>query len=316
MGGLIKIREVSLKYDISARALKYYEDMGLLQSTKSDDYAYRLYDGSAIKRLEQILILRKLNIKIKDIQRIFNSGNSEIVLEVLSQKVTDIDDEVALLHELKEVVLEFIAQIEKADFSKDSDVKLFYEKVKEMERLVNVEYNGNPSTVNKLIDVTEKIERFPDIRIIELPKVKMARSGKSNLNQFDKWWSSIKLPGFLQLSPRDFMWKNEELDCFEWLFCIPDDFTDTNGFEIFDFPGGLYAVASAFDGEDILRVNKLIHKWVDNSLKFEVSNKENDTEIRYDMGHIIGEMATGDGESAPAMDLFIPIVTKNNRRGK
>jgi DNA-binding transcriptional MerR regulator len=57
-----------LKYDISARALKYYEDMGLISSRKSDDYAYRLYDENAIKRLEQILILRKLNIKIKDIQ--------------------------------------------------------------------------------------------------------------------------------------------------------------------------------------------------------------------------------------------------------
>ena len=95
MSNLVKIRDVSLKYDISARALKYYEDMGLIQSTKSDGYAYRLYDEAAIKRLEQILIRRKLNIKIKDIQRIFSSNSSEVVLEVFSQKITDIDDEVA-----------------------------------------------------------------------------------------------------------------------------------------------------------------------------------------------------------------------------
>lgn len=73
MSKLIKIHEVSVQYGITARALKYYEDMGLIQSTKSNDYAYRLYDENAIKRLEQILILRKLNIKIKDIQRIFYS---------------------------------------------------------------------------------------------------------------------------------------------------------------------------------------------------------------------------------------------------
>ena len=30
MEGLIKIREISSKYDISARALRYYEDMGLV----------------------------------------------------------------------------------------------------------------------------------------------------------------------------------------------------------------------------------------------------------------------------------------------
>ncbi|MCP6657884.1 MerR family transcriptional regulator, partial [Klebsiella pneumoniae] len=80
MGNLIKIREISLKYDISARTLRYYEDMGLIQSTRSNDYAYRLYNDNAVKRLEQILILRKLNISIRDIQRIFNSGNSGVVL--------------------------------------------------------------------------------------------------------------------------------------------------------------------------------------------------------------------------------------------
>jgi hypothetical protein len=35
-----------------------------------------------------------LNISIKDIQRIFQSFDSEIVLEVLGRKVPDIDDEV------------------------------------------------------------------------------------------------------------------------------------------------------------------------------------------------------------------------------
>ena len=91
MDSLIKIRDVSTRYDISARTLRYYEDMGLISSTRSDDYAYRMYDEAAVKRLEQILILRKLNISIKDIQRIFNTSASEVVLEVLGKKVDDID---------------------------------------------------------------------------------------------------------------------------------------------------------------------------------------------------------------------------------
>jgi len=61
MNDLIKIHEVSSKYDITARTLRYYEDMGLIVSARSADYAYRLYDETAIKRLEQILILRKLS---------------------------------------------------------------------------------------------------------------------------------------------------------------------------------------------------------------------------------------------------------------
>ena len=104
MGELIKIRDLSSRYDISSRTLRYYEDMGLITSTRSEDYAYRLYDENAIKRLEQILILRKLNISIKDIQRIFDTSGSEVVLEVLGKKVENIDGEITLLHELKKIM--------------------------------------------------------------------------------------------------------------------------------------------------------------------------------------------------------------------
>ena len=47
MNDLIKIQEVSSKYDITARTLRYYEDMGLIVSARSADYAYRLYDETA-----------------------------------------------------------------------------------------------------------------------------------------------------------------------------------------------------------------------------------------------------------------------------
>ena len=164
MNELIKIRDVAIKYDISARTLRYYEDMGLITSTRSDDYAYRLYDDAALQRLEQILILRKLNISIKDIQRIFNISGSEVVLEVLGKKVDAIDEEVSLLHELREIVLEFIRQIEHSDFGKESDVKLLYEKAKEIEtQIINVDYEGNASNVNRLLEVTEKLAVAPDV---------------------------------------------------------------------------------------------------------------------------------------------------------
>jgi len=164
MNELIKIKDMISKYGVSARTLRYYEDMGLIDSTRKDDYAYRLYDEAAVKRLEQILILRKLNISIKDIRRVFSTPSSNVVLEILDKKVNDIDDEVALLHELKEIVLAFIHQIKGADFSNDGDVKLLYEKAKDIEaQLINVDYNGNQSNVNRLMEVTNKLERKPEI---------------------------------------------------------------------------------------------------------------------------------------------------------
>ena len=164
MNELTKITDLTGRYDVSARTLRYYENMGLISSIRSDDYAYRLYDEAAVKRLEQILILRRLNVSIRDIRRVFDAPGSDVVLEVLDKKMGDIDDEIALLHELKEVILEFIRQIKDADFSNDGDVKLLYEKAKDIEsQLANVDYNGNPGSVNRLLEVTEKLAQKGDI---------------------------------------------------------------------------------------------------------------------------------------------------------
>ncbi|MCL2519317.1 MAG: MerR family transcriptional regulator [Oscillospiraceae bacterium] len=155
MNELIKIKEISNKYGITTKTLRYYEKMGLIQSRRTKDYAYRMYDEQAIKRLEQILILRRLSTSIKDIKRIFETTGSEIVLEILNKKADDIDDEIALLYELKEMVLKFIRQIKQADFSKDSDVKMLYEKAREIEN--QIVGDENAVDLDRFIEVTDKL---------------------------------------------------------------------------------------------------------------------------------------------------------------
>jgi DNA-binding transcriptional MerR regulator len=317
MGELIKIREVSLRYDISARALKYYEDMGLIQSTKSDDYAYRLYDENAIKRLEQILILRKLNIKIKDIQRIFISGGSEVVLEVLSQKVTDIDGEVALLNELKEIVLDFIEQIEHFNFQNDQDVKLLFEKAKDIkQQITNVDYNGNASNVNRLLEVTEKLNKSPDIRVISFPEMKMISSGPIRdiqvFEEFDNWWSSIDMRNFI--TPRDFLYFDKKENCMIWLIAPPENFQNTSKYKYINFSGGLYAVCSSKDGDgvDMEKTKTAMRKWIEDSVFFEESNEQNDLSIRYELGHVCTPKIFKEKMGYHLMDIFIPIVVKED----
>jgi len=268
---LIKIRDVSIRYDVSARTLRYYEDMGLITSARSDDYAYRMYDDAAVKRLEQILILRKLNISIKDIQRIFAASGSEVVIEVLGKKVDDIDGEVALLHELREIVLEFIRQIERADFADDSDVKLLYEKAKDIEnQLVNVDYNGNPSNVNRLTEVTDKLKRAPQVSIIEIPKCRMATSGPNTFQEtlkFSDWWDGyLKKCQYPVFTHWDYMFA-EDGKVVWW--CIVEKWVtgeDCGGYELFDFEGGLYAYTTGIDEDEINPILKdSIVKWLETS---------------------------------------------------
>jgi DNA-binding transcriptional MerR regulator len=59
------ITRVSRNYNISTRTLRYYEKIGLLPSNKQEGYAYRTYDDNSLKILEQIIILRKLQIPLK-----------------------------------------------------------------------------------------------------------------------------------------------------------------------------------------------------------------------------------------------------------
>jgi len=154
MTNLTKINDVTTRFDITARSLHYYEKMGLIQSTRDESSGYRLYDETAITRLKQILILQKMSISIKDIGHIFSANNSAAVLNVLDKKVDDIDSEVALLHELKEIVLEFIRQMRQADFSNETDVKMLFDKAMEIETSLA---EGNPA-ISHLLDTSSHID--------------------------------------------------------------------------------------------------------------------------------------------------------------
>lgn len=315
MNELVKIKDLSAQYEVSARTLRYYEDMGLISSTRSTDYAYRMYDEDAVKRLKQILILRKLSIGIKDIQKIFSTTGSEVVLEVLSRKAGDIDNEVALLHELKEVVLAFMQQIREADFGSDADIKLLYEKARELEtELSHPDYNGNPANVNRLMAVTDQLKKAPEVRIIQLPACRMATSGLDSFDQvvgtFDQWWGEYdKKRKGVNWSPLDFMWFEE--DKVVWWLAVENDATpeDTGGYDIIDFEGGLYAAAMSVDGDDDIggRVYGGIVKWVENSAGFERDERPGHRTLCH-MVNPTEEIKKGLGYHQ--LDIFVPVKLK------
>jgi DNA-binding transcriptional MerR regulator len=292
MNELIKIRDISARYDITARTLRYYEDMGLIISTRSDDYAYRMYDENAVRRLEQILILRKLNISIKDIQRIFNTSGSEAVLEVLGKKVQSIDDEIALLHELKNIVLDFIHEIEKIDFANNADIKSLYDKAKEIEtQLISVDYVGKPSNINRLIEISEKLDKkVPDVMIVKIPKFRAFTTGLVGWDKVFDMGSDVKsrelsargLTMPILFDGHDFLYGKDGKAA--WIWRIKDEATetDTHPFEITEFQGGLYAVSVSVDGdgESHDKVRSKTAKWL------ETTNFVMDNE-REMLGHMI-----------------------------
>jgi len=156
-------------------------------------------------------------------------------------------------------------------------------------------------------------QEFPFVRIIELPAVKMVRSGTGNLETFNQWWSAVAAQDKSSLFPRDFMWFNPQLGDMEWLYASPQGMNDTGGYAVFDFPGGLFAVAACNDNdEDIQKTSGLIHEWVAQSEVFgEVSN-EDSPNPRYEMGHVITPLNSKEIMGYHQMDLFVPVVWKKS----
>jgi len=319
MDNLIKIKDISSNYDVTTRTLRYYEDMGLINSTRSGDYAYRMYDENAVRRLEQILILRKLNIGIKDIQRIFNTSGSDIVLDVLGKKVQSIDDEVALLHELKEIVIDFIREVECINFADNSGIKMLYEKAKVIEtQFISVDYIGKPNTtkVDRLIEITEKLDnKIPDVMVVRIPKF---RAVTSKYGRWDEWgvlmswaWQKGRLERLFDnviFGCTDFLIRKDNK--FQYIMAVKEHITaaDTSPFEIIEFEGGLYALSVSIDGDDesLHKVEDKIFKWIEG------------TNFEYDDSRgVMGHMAHNDddikrGLGYEQLQRYVPIKVKNN----
>ena len=67
------VKQVSRLTGISVRALHYYDEIGLLKPSDITEAGYRLYDDTALERLQSILFFRELEFPLKDIREIMES---------------------------------------------------------------------------------------------------------------------------------------------------------------------------------------------------------------------------------------------------
>lgn len=111
--GLYTISEVTRKYQLSTRTLRYYEQIGLLRSSKKEGYAYRTYDQGSLRILEQILILRRLRIPLRDIQTILQNEESRVATAIFQKKIKELSDEIAAMASVKSILEQFASSLKK-----------------------------------------------------------------------------------------------------------------------------------------------------------------------------------------------------------
>ena len=69
------VKEVSKLTGVSVRTLHHYDAIGLLKPTKVTEAGYRMYDDTALSRLQNILLFRELQFPLKEIKVILDSPN-------------------------------------------------------------------------------------------------------------------------------------------------------------------------------------------------------------------------------------------------
>ena len=168
--------------------------------------------------------------------------------------------------------MEFIDQIRKLDFEKETDIKLLYEKAKVIEtQITNADYNGNSAMADHFFEVTEKLNsKTPDIMIVKIPKFRAITSGTMSYDEiFGKFqlWQEAHNDFYKPIifDAPDFLCETD--GNLEWIWRIKDEITEADAapYEIIEHPGGLYAVAVSVDGDDESG-NKVLHKiekWVE-----------------------------------------------------
>lgn len=95
------VKEVSELSGVSVRTLHHYDAIGLLHPTRVTDSGYRLYDDTALRRLNAILLFRELEFPLKEIRRILDSPGFD--------PISALEDQIRLLELKREHLDQVIA---------------------------------------------------------------------------------------------------------------------------------------------------------------------------------------------------------------
>ena len=83
---MMTVKEVSELVGVSVRTLQYYDTIELLPPTEYTEAGYRLYDDTALERLQQILLFKELEFPLKEIKEIIDAPNFDRE-KALSQQI-------------------------------------------------------------------------------------------------------------------------------------------------------------------------------------------------------------------------------------
>ena len=115
------VNDISKLTGVSIRTLQYYDTIGLLKPNGHTEAGYRLYDDTALERLQQILLFKELEFSLKEIKSMINAPDfdrdkaMEQQIELLTMKKEHLENLIDFARKIKttgvkNMILQYLIQ--------------------------------------------------------------------------------------------------------------------------------------------------------------------------------------------------------------
>lgn len=304
---LIKITDLTNQLGISSRTLRYYEQVGLIQSVRLPFEKYRFYDDENIERLKQIIVLRKMQIPVKEIISIYERQDMTVLVESFVTRINAINNEMEALRELKLIVNEFLEAMLENGIKHISALPLLYEKIdKQLEAQENQE-KKKEMTYERLSAVTEKVAAPLDLSIIDLPPMRVLASKRkdSEISDVEGFWDWLGRGGIPYGTPGSHTMFEYQNDADQTILIqkMDHDFDNDSPYADYEFEGGLFAVGDVYVDDDIALFHQRMIKSFDENPYYEVDYRHG--------GHLrhesLAESVISPDNSREKINIYLPV---------
>ena len=112
---VISIGEVSRTTGLTTRTLRYWEEVGIIESVQRADGATRGYNPYYIRRIRFIMRLKELGLTIREMQDLYSAyGDAKQtekmiprLIEILDDHINKVDEKMAKLASLRKDIVEY-----------------------------------------------------------------------------------------------------------------------------------------------------------------------------------------------------------------
>jgi len=265
------VSTVSKMHGISKRMLSYYEQSGLIKSQRIEGYSYRVYDATTVERLQQIIVLRKLQIPVKQIRTILSNPDAATVVDIFKKSIQELDTEITALSTIKKILDRFVIELEEKTNIQLNLNYLTSDSVLELSAPLSlVQKNTKANTIiNDLNQAAEVLAKLDSARVVFIPPMTIAsyrhigeNSKKNAAKIVDEFVRSGNIyqikPDMRQLG---FYHQTGNDDGFEMCVSIPDEMEVPAPLVKKRLQGGMYVAALDVNWYDYKRV----YAWITDS---------------------------------------------------